>query len=137
MEPYTVIHRPEGTTPSSGWPAILFIPGKGSHDTQPPQRWGILQSYRELAAAAECVGVVLSYRRQQADVTAAIGYVRNHANELGIDANRLALWAFSGAGALLSEFLRQRPAYIRCLLAFDTVLDLTDLDEDDMPVFVA
>jgi len=127
------VYRPEGTTTSSRWPAILFIPGGPvSLGTLPPREWGVCQSYGELAAASECVGVVLNYRldeltnyeQAQADLTAAITHVRDQADELNIDADRLALWAFSGGGPLLTESLRQRPSYIRCLLAFYAVLDL-------------
>jgi acetyl esterase/lipase len=127
------VYRPEETEPSSRWPAILFIPGGPvPRETLPPREWGVFQSYGELAAASECVGVVFNHRlhgltdyeQAQADVTAAITHVRDHADELCIDSNRLALWTFSGGGTLLSESLRERPPYIRCLLAFYPVLDL-------------
>jgi acetyl esterase/lipase len=58
-------------------------------------------------------------------VSAAIRYVSEHAGALGVDGDRLAVWAFSGGGPLLS--LRDRPPHIRCLLAFYAVLDLRPL----------
>lgn len=80
------VYRPYGTTTSSRWPAILFIPGGPVPlETLPPREWGVFQSYGELAAASECVGVVLNHRldgltdyeQAQADVTAAITHVRD------------------------------------------------------------
>src|SRR5262245_3692290 len=83
------VYRPEGTMPPARWPAILFIPGGPvPRDMLPPREWGVFRSYGELAAASECVGVVLNHRlhaltdyeQAQADVTAAITHVRDHAD---------------------------------------------------------
>src|SRR5581483_6874089 len=47
-----------------------------------------------------------------------------HAGELGIDSERLAVWVFSGGGPLLTRFVRDTPAFVRCLVAFYAALDL-------------
>jgi acetyl esterase/lipase len=60
------------------------------------------------------------------DVDAAVRYVRENADSFQLDPDRLALWAFSGAGVLLSPYLRQRPAYVRALAAYYPIFDLAD-----------
>jgi acetyl esterase/lipase len=122
------------TAPSSArLPAIVFIPGGPiPPEMLAPREWGFFISYGELAVASGLVGVVFNHRLHaptdyetaQADVTAAVDYVRKHADDLGIDPDRLALWAFSGGGPLLSECLRTSPPYVRCLVAFYAVMDL-------------
>ena len=106
--------------------------GRFPREFTPPTQWGVFVSYGELAAASALVGVTLNHRlhaptdfeRSQADVAAAIDYVREHAAELNVDADRIALWYFSGGGPLLSAVLRDRPSYVRCVLAFYAFLDL-------------
>ena len=58
------------------------------------------------------------------DVEAAVAYVRSHAEELGIDRDRVALWAFSGGGPFLSQSLRERWPFVRAIVAYYAVLDL-------------
>src|SRR5581483_2211427 len=63
-------------------------------------------------------------RDAQADVNDLVAYVRANAATFGIDPERITLWAFSGGGVLLSNALREAPAYLRCLVAYYTLLDL-------------
>ena len=125
------IYAPERLAGDARLPAVLFVHG-GPIPAQmtPPTQWGVFASYGELAAACAMVGVTLNHRlyaltdyeRAQSDVSAAIEYVRSHAAELNVDADRIALWYFSGAGPLLSPVLRDRPEYVRCVLAFYALL---------------
>ena len=117
-------------------PAVFFVHG-GPIPAQfpPPTQWGVFVSYGELAAASALIGVTLNhrlhaptdYRRSQSDVAAAIDYVRSHAAELNVDPERIALWYFSGGGPLFSCVLRDRPKYVRCVVAFYAVLDLRSM----------
>jgi dienelactone hydrolase len=50
--------------------------------------------------------------------------VRADADALGIDPDRIGLWAFSGGGPFLSAALRDRPSFVRAIVAFYAVLDL-------------
>jgi acetyl esterase/lipase len=108
-------------------PAVFFVHGGPiPSDFMPPTQWGVFGSYGELVAASGLVGVTFNHRlfaltdyeRSQSDVTAAIDYVRNHAAELDVDADRIALWYFSGGGPLMAPMLSGRPDYVRCMLAF-------------------
>jgi acetyl esterase/lipase len=114
-------------------PAIIFIHGGPIPDNMltEPKEWGVFVSFGQLAAASGFVGVTFNHRfyrggqprNAQEDVIDLIAYVRINAATLGIDPERLTLWAFSGGGSLLSAVLRDPPSYIRCLVAYYAVLD--------------
>jgi acetyl esterase/lipase len=134
------VYRSRDTVSGERLPAIVFVPGGPiPRGMLPPREWGFFTSYGELAAASGFAAVVVNHRLHaltdyvtaQSDVTAAIAYVRDHAGTLGIDGERIAVWAFSGGGPLLSDSIRARPPQVRCLLAFYAVLDLRALIPPD------
>ena len=121
-------------------PALLFVHGGPvSAEMQPPKDWGVFVSYAQLAATSGLVGVTFNHRlhspadyaRSQAEVAAAIEYVRSHADELQVDPQRIGLWVFSGGGPLLSSALREPPPYLCCVVAFYALLDLRHLAPPD------
>jgi acetyl esterase/lipase len=130
------VYAPPELPPGARLPALLFIHGGPIPAEMPsPRRWGIFESYGALAAASGLVGITFNHRlhapedyaRAEGDVRAAVAHVRAHADELRVDSERIGLWAFSGGGPLVSWALRERPAYVRCLLAFYALLDLRHL----------
>jgi dienelactone hydrolase len=48
-----------------------------------------------------------------------------------VDPDRLVVWVFSGGGWMMAPFLRERPVYVRALVAFYAVLDVPA--DDSMP----
>lgn len=136
-EPRMDVYTPMNLGDGDRRPAVLFIHGGPISPELPlaPMEWGVYQGYGRLAAASGWVGVTFNHRfygfdrLKQAgeDIAAAIAYVREHAGELHVDPERLCLWAFSGGGPLLSAVLREQPAYVRCLVAYYTVMDLRSL----------
>lgn len=104
-------------------------PGGGALPS--PRRWRFYRDYGTIAASSGRVGVVVGHRyrgldaidRSAADVRAAIEWLRSHARELGIDADRLSLWLFSGAGVHLAGWLAAPPAGVRSLVAFYPAVD--------------
>ena len=89
-----------------------------------------------LRRAAGCLGVrgdrlqpPLSRADRLADACDDVGtlldHVRADAAALGIDGDRIALWAFSGGGPLLAEPLRRRAGWLRAVAAYYAVLDAT------------
>jgi acetyl esterase/lipase len=127
------VYSPRNIARNANLPAVLFVHGGPIPvDMMPPKEWGAYQSYGELVAASGFVGITFNHRlqsqndysRSQSDVAAANEYVRSHAKELHVDANRIALWIYSGGGTNLSWVLRDRPAGLRCALAFYSLLDL-------------
>lgn len=50
--------------------------------------------------------------------------MRSHGGDYHADADRAALWAFSGGGPHLSIPLREKLDYVHCLVSFYAILDL-------------
>jgi dienelactone hydrolase len=144
------IYSPAGVSGDARVPAVFFVHGGPIPATMmPPTQWGVFVSHGELAAASALVCVTLNHRlfaltdyeRAQSDVAAAIEYVRSNAKDLNVDADRIALWYFSGGGPLLAPVLRDRPDYLRCVLAFYAYLQPAAAHVRDkgagLPIFVA
>ncbi|MBL3671191.1 dienelactone hydrolase family protein [Streptomyces sp. M2CJ-2] len=110
-------------------PAVVLVHGgpvpAGARPT--PRDWPTLVGYARLAAAMGMVGVTLDHRlhdvadyeRATADVTAAVELVRTDPR---VDADRVALWFFSGGGLLTADWLTKPPAWLRCLAASYPIL---------------
>jgi acetyl esterase/lipase len=113
-------------------PAVLFIHG-GVPAGSPAKNMGVFQSWGRLVAASGMVGVTFTHRLgypklqlpgAAGDVSAAVDYIRARADSLKIDRDRICLVAYSGGGPLLSAAMRDKPAYVRCLVAFYALLDI-------------
>ncbi|MFI6859559.1 alpha/beta fold hydrolase [Streptomyces sp. NPDC050421] len=110
-------------------PALVVVHGGPVPDgvLPTPRDWPTPQGYARYAAAEGVVGVTLDHRlydmadypRAAADVAAAVELVRADPR---VDADRIALWFFSGGGLMAADWLRQPPAWLRCLAASYPVL---------------
>jgi acetyl esterase/lipase len=128
------VYAPAAMKHSSRRPAVMFIHGgrvpKNLLTT--PKEWGAYVSFGQLVAASGFVGVTFNHRfyaweglnDAQTDVVDAIKYARDNSERLGVDPDRIILWAVSAGGLFLSQTLRDRPAYIRGLVAYYAALDL-------------
>ena len=115
-------------------PVVIFIHGGRIPPNllTTPKEWGAYVSFGQLVAASGFVGVTFNHRfyaweslaNSQSDLMDLIAYVRAHADEFGVDSNRIVLWAVSAGGIFLSQPLRDRPPYIKCLVAYYAELDL-------------
>ena len=130
------VYTPSGLAKGERRPAVIFIHGGAGSESR-PKDWGIYISWGRLVAASGMVGVTFTHRlgypkplmRESAsDVEAAVAYVRANADTLGVDKDRLCLAAYSAGGPLLSPAVRDRPAYVRCLVAFYAFLDVQQSD---------
>jgi acetyl esterase/lipase len=129
------VYSPPGGRPGKPLPAVVFIHGGPIPQNlrTEPKDWSIYISYGQLAAASGFVGVTFNHRfygmnrlrDAQSDVNDLVAYLRANAAKLGIDPDRITLWAFSGGGPMLSSAMRDAPPYIRCLIAYYAVLDAT------------
>jgi acetyl esterase/lipase len=124
------VYVPPGTTRA---PVVFFVHGGPIPTSVPkPPLWGTFISYGELAAASGLAGVTFHHRlhapedypRSREDIIAAIDHVRANAQDLNVDAERVAFWVFSGGGPHISWMLRDRQPYLRCLIGFYPILDL-------------
>jgi acetyl esterase/lipase len=111
-------------------PAIVFVPGGPiPADLEPtPRDWPVYRGYGSLAVTRGIVGVTVDHRLHSAadypqaadDVAMAIrGVLSDHR----VDADRIALWFFSGAGLLLADWLRDPPGWLRAVAASYPLLD--------------
>jgi acetyl esterase/lipase len=114
-------------------PVVVFIHG-GAGPESKPKDWGIFQSWGRLMAAAGMVAVMFTHRfspppqlrlvEAASDMNTAIQYIRSNAASFHTDADRMCVCAWSSGGELLSPLLIERPAFIRCLVAFYALLDV-------------
>ena len=105
-------------------PAIVFVHGgpvPAGH-TPTPRDWPVFQGYGSLAAGRGCVGVTVDHRLHDPgaypaaadDVAAAVELARADPR---VDAERIALWFFSGGGPLIADWLRAPAPWLRCVAA--------------------
>ncbi|NUK90795.1 dienelactone hydrolase family protein, partial [Streptomyces lunaelactis] len=110
-------------------PAVVFVHGGPvPAEARPtPRDWPTLMGYARYAAGQGVVGVTLDHRlhdvadyeRAAADVAAAVERVRADPR---VDADRVALWFFSGGGLITADWLGAPPAWLRCLAASYPIL---------------
>jgi acetyl esterase/lipase len=114
-------------------PAVILVHGGPIPRTGAKNR-GVFVSYGELLSASGFVAVAFDHRfvaparltDAAGDVADLVAHVRAEAGSLGVDAQRLALWVFSGGGPFLAAPLRERPAHLRAVVAYYAILDLQE-----------
>lgn len=134
-----VVYRTDGETqlladlytPQSGErrPVVVMIHGGPIPPNAYMKNLPMYRDYGRLLAGAGFVTAIFLHRyyahndfaTSAADVSALIDYVRTHAAELKADPERVALWAFSGGGPLLSLGIG-RPE-VRALVDYYAFLD--------------
>ncbi|MEU0157270.1 alpha/beta fold hydrolase [Streptomyces sp. NPDC006261] len=122
----TDLYLPDGPGPH---PAVVFVHGgpvpAGARPT--PRDWPTLTGYARYVAGHGAVAATLDHRlhaltdyeRAAEDVRAAVERVRADPR---VDAERIALWFFSGGGPLTADWLAAPPAWLRCLAASYPIL---------------
>jgi len=139
------VYYPPDLVVGDARPAVLYLHGDG-----PPEMLRTIKDagqyvgWGQLAAASGLIGVTSNHRSTErwtklpdaaSDVADLIAYVRAHAAELQIDANRLCLWACSaGPPVGLSAILHDRPSFVRCIVAYYGVMDLQSLRDTIDPL---
>jgi acetyl esterase/lipase len=126
------VYIPPGLAKSERRPAVIFIHG-GAGAENTPKDWGFYISWGRLIAASGMVGATFTHRlgfpspapsEAAQDVTDAINYVRDNADSLNIDRDRICLAAYSAGGPMLSLAMRESLPYVRCLVAFYAFMDI-------------
>jgi acetyl esterase/lipase len=105
-------------------PAIVIVPGGPLPEAvlPRPRDWPVFQGYGSMAAAAGVVGLTVDHRLYDPtgyplaadDVAAAVELARADPR---VDADRVAIWFFSGGSLLMADWLRTPPAWLRCVAA--------------------
>jgi acetyl esterase/lipase len=122
------VYRPAGLPADRRIPAVILVPGEAPPEMMKEGKdWGICRSYGELLAASGLAAVPINHRswmrnalagEAMSDVDDAVRWVREKADELGIDRDRIAVWAFSGAtNYSFGPGLRNHPSWLRALVA--------------------
>jgi len=133
------VYAPAGLGPEEQRPAVILIHGGPIDPAMSPNEWGVFQSYGQILAASGFVAVAFKHRlygaedypRAAGDVAALIDHARSQSATFKIDGDRIALWAFSGGGPLLSSAFRKPPPYVRAVISYYAMLDF----EGGPPVF--
>lgn len=112
------VHRPDG---GEQLPAAIVVPGP-SPAQYPfrPRDWPTYRGYGQLLAGRGVVGVLVDqpfhgfadWPASADDLAAIVESVRALD---GVDASRIAVWAFSGAAMLVGRWLAESPDWLRCL----------------------
>jgi acetyl esterase/lipase len=135
-------------------PAVVFVHGLGPAElVKHIKDSGQYVSWGQLIAASGLIAVTFNHRSPDehtsladvgADADELVAYVREHAGELQIDKERLAIWAGSAGVPLgVRSALRDTPLFVKCLVAYYGPLDLQplksswNLTEDEVREFSA
>lgn len=112
---------------NSRLPAVIFVHGDASpSQLKNAKDWGVFVSYGQLMAASNLIGISFTHRSSEnftkmedvaKDIDDLVAYVRNNADALNIDKDRICMWFFSAGGTLLRMPLRDKPSFVRCLVA--------------------
>lgn len=112
-------------------PAVIFVAGYPDVGFAAKlgckfKEMGSSVSWAQLTAASGLVAITYTNREPVTDVYALLDYVRQNAAGLGVDENRLGLWAASGNVPLaLSVLMQAGRDYLQCaVLCYGYTLDL-------------
>jgi hypothetical protein len=155
------IYYPAEAKSAARTPAVVVVagfpdPGFEAHVGCKFKEMGSSVSWAELMAASGLVAVTYSNRNPATDIYSLLEHVRQSADTLGIDENRMGLWASSGNVPLaLSVLMREGSEYLKCaVLCYGYMLGVeeaaktwrfanpaegkavTDLPQD-LPLFIA
>lgn len=128
------VYRPAGRQ-DERFPAVVLVPGDGPEELIANAKdWGQYVSWGQLISSRGLVAVTTNHRSTNRytdlkgaaeDVDAAVDWVRTNGPDLGIDPERVGVWTCSAGGPIaLRTPLRDRPGFIRAVVALYAVLDL-------------
>ncbi len=133
------VYRPRGLAAGARLPAVLLLHG-GVPDEVPhrPKDWGVYRSWGRLLGASGLVGIAFNQRVSspdprlplaRQDVESMLGWLREHAESLHVDPDRVCLASFSAGGPLLASFISSPRPPVRCLVAFYSYLDVRQSEQ--------
>lgn len=123
------LYQPPDAQPGTRYPAVVFVSGYSDAGLQAflgckLKDWQSYIDWGRLAAASGLAGITHSTMEPAADLPALLEFLRKHAASLGIDENRIGLWACSGNGPMALLMLMQDPALRCAALCYSYTLDL-------------
>ena len=125
------LYYPPHTKPGLRVPAAVFVSGYADAGLQAftgskLKDWQSYICWGKLAALSGVAGITYSAQQPAADLASLLQYVRDHAEDLGIDERRIGLWACSGnVPTALSFLMRGSATDFQCaVLCYGYTLDL-------------
>jgi hypothetical protein len=124
------LYYPPDSKSGAQTPAVIFVTGFSDVGAQKMlgcklKEMGSYISWAELAAASGLVAITYTNREPATDVQAVLQHIRQNAASLGIDENRIGVWACSGnVPNALSLLMQDAREYLRCaVLCYAYTLD--------------
>jgi len=132
------LYQPASFKTGDRTPAVVLIHGDAPNEVlRNAKEWGVFTSYGRLIAASGMAAVTFNHRSAEggmkihdaaADVDALLKYVRGHAADLGVDADRICIWVFSAGGPYgLRAAMEGPPPFVRCIVSYYALMDLQRL----------
>lgn len=126
------LYYPPDSKTESRIPAVIFVMGYPDPGVQKilgckTKEMESYISWGQLTAASGLVAVTYTTGTEPAiDIHALVQYIRRNAAVMGIDENRIGLWACSGnVPNALSVLMREKQDYLKCaVLCYGCMLDL-------------
>ena len=128
------LYYPARSQTGARLPAVVFVHGYSDAGIGMPKvlgwprfkEWALCASWGQLAAASGMVAITYTNREPTEDLLALLQHVRRNATALGIDENRVGLYAASGHVPLaLFALIHEGRDHLRCaVLSCGYMLDL-------------
>ena len=125
------IYYPPDRKSGSRIPAVVFVSGYSDLGFQKMlgcklKDMGSYISWGQLTAASGLVAITYTNTEPAGDVHSLLGYLRQNAESLGIDENRIGVWACSGnVPNALSILMKDERDYVKCaVLCYGVMMDL-------------
>lgn len=128
------VYIPPGLKRNERRPVIIFVAGDAPWEIlKDIKDWGVFVSYGQLAAASGFVGITFNHRSTErfskirdvaSDVDDLVSYVRSNADSLQVDKDKICLWAYSAGGPFLRSTLRDKPAFVRCIVGYYSMMGI-------------
>ena len=139
------VYKPRSVSSGDRLHAVIFIHGGHLPPNLAtlPKDWGDYQSLGELIAASGLVAVTFNHRFYSSwnslppsadDLDTLIAWLQVNAARFNIDPNHLTLWAFSGAGPLLTSALCSPKPFVPSVVNYFGILNLRPLQESGEPI---
>jgi hypothetical protein len=125
------IYYPPNHASGARTPAVVFVTGYSDLGFKavfgcPQKEMGSTTSWARLTAASGMAAIAYTNREPTADIQALLHYLVQNAASLGIDENRIGIWACSGnVPNALSVLMGKHHRLIKCaVLCYGYMLDL-------------
>lgn len=124
------VYVPLETLTGARLPAVIFVSGYSDVGMQAMlgcklKEMGAYVSWGQLTAASRLVAITYTTTEPIGDFDALLQYVRQNAADLGVDENRIGIWACSGNVPRALAVLMQANDFLKCAaLLYGLMLDL-------------